>query len=546
MPNTIYVLGHKNPDSDAICAAIGYAALLRAQGHPEAVAARQGPVRRETAYILDRFGLPMPLLVTDVRPRVADVMTSPAVTVHQDTSLYEVGQILQRQSIRAVPVVDDTGHLTGVTGIEDFARSFISGLELDQLDHVPLDLDNVLRALNGRVLVAVPDRPLRDRIMVAAMEIDSMLKRLAPDILLVMGDREDAQRAAIEFGVGALVITGDHPVSPEILDLARERHVTVIAVRHHTYTTVRLLMLSPAIRHIMRTTVVTCEPDDLVEEVQEILRSGTTRALVVVDEDQKVVGLISRSNLLRTVRRRVVLVDHNERGQAVAGIEEAEVMGLIDHHRVADFQTRTPPFIRMEPVGATSTIVAKLFVEGNVPIPPPIAGALLSGILADTLLFRGPTTTPEDRRVAAILTELAGVDMQELGTRILNIASDVSDRSAEQLLLADFKEFTAEGRRFGIGTIETTNGDEVLARRDEVLAALRKQQERGYTSVILAVIDILHERTTLLVVGHPEALAATFDAPLVDGCAVELPGILSRKKNIVPQLGALARRITNR
>ncbi len=543
MPNTIYVLGHKNPDSDAICAAIGYAALLRAQGHPEAVAARQGPVRRETAYILERFGLPMPLLVTDVRPRVVDVMTSPAVTVHQDTSLYQVGEILQRQSIRAVPVVDDTGHLVGVTGIEDFARSFISGLELDQIDHVPLDLDNVLSSLDGRLLVAAPDRPLRDRIMVAAMEIDSMLKRLAPDILLVMGDREDAQRAAIEFGVGALVITGDHPVSPEILEMARERNVTVIAVRHHTYTTVRLLMLSPAIRHIMRKTVITCEPDDLVEEVQEILRSGTTRALVVVDEDRTVVGLISRSNLLRTVRRRVVLVDHNERGQAVAGIEEADVMGLIDHHRVADFQTRTPPFIRMEPVGATSTIVAKLFMEGNVPIPAPIAGALLSGILADTLLFRGPTTTPEDRRVAAILTELGGVDMEELGTRILNIASDVSERSAEQLLLADFKEFTAEGRRFGIGTIETTNGDEVLARRDEILTALRQQQERGYTSVIFAVIDILHERTTLLVVGHPEAVAATFDAPLVDGCAIRLPGILSRKKNIVPQLTPLAQRI---
>jgi manganese-dependent inorganic pyrophosphatase len=543
VPNTIYVLGHKNPDSDAICAAIGYAALLRAQGHPEAVAARQGSVRRETAYVLDRFGLPMPLLVTDVRPRVADVMTSPAVTVHQDTSLYQVGEILQRQGIRAVPVVDDTGHLVGVTGIEDFARSFISGLELDQIDHVPLDLDNVLSALDGRLLVAAPDRPLRDRIMVAAMEIDSMLKRLAPDILLVMGDREDAQRAAIEFGVGALVITGDHPVSPEILEIARERNVTVIAVRHHTYTTVRLLMLSPAIRHIMRKTVITCEPDDLVEEVQEILRSGTTRALVVVDEDRTVVGLISRTNLLRTVRRRVVLVDHNVRGQSVAGIEEADVMGLIDHHRVADFQTRTPPFIRMEPVGATSTIVAKLFMEGNVPIPAPIAGGLLSGILADTLLFRGPTTTPEDRRVAAILTELAGVDMEELGTRILNIASDVSERSAEHLLLADFKEFTAEGRRFGIGTIETTNGDEVLARRDEILAALRQQQERGYTSVIFAVIDILHERTTLLVVGHPEALAATFDAPLVDRSAVRLPGILSRKKNIVPQLTPLAQRI---
>jgi manganese-dependent inorganic pyrophosphatase len=546
MPAAIYVLGHKNPDSDSVCSAIGYAALMRAQGQAEAVAARQGPVRRETAYVLERFGVEAPLLVTDVRPIVADVMTSPAFTAHQDAPLYEVGQILQREGIRAVPIVDDEGRLVGVTGIEDFARSFLGDLALDQMDHLPLDLHNVLRALDGRLLVAAPERTLHDRVMVGAMEIDSMLRRISPDILLVMGDRTDAQRAAIEFGVGALVITGDHPVAPEVLDLARERQVTVISVPHHTYTTVRLLHLSTAVRHIMRTTVFTCRPDDLVEEVRDTLRNGPARALVVEREDGSVAGLISRTNLLRASPRRVVLVDHNERGQSVPGIEDAEVVGVIDHHRVADFQTRAPAFMRLEPVGATSTIVGKLYAEAGIAPSPEIAGVLLAGILADTLLFRGPTTTPEDRRVAAMLAERAGVDPKDLGGHMLSIASDVSDRSADELLLADFKDFTAEGERFGIGTIETTNGDDVLARTDELLQAMERKRTEGYASVLFAVIDILQERTTLLAAGHADAVAATFDQRGGHGPAIVLPAILSRKKNIVPQLSALAREITGR
>ncbi|MDQ6694028.1 MAG: putative manganese-dependent inorganic diphosphatase [Chloroflexota bacterium] len=539
----IYVLGHKNPDSDSICAAVGYSALLHAQGRTNAVAARQGPLRVETEYILERFGVPEPLLVTDVRPRVADVMTSPAISVHQDTSLYEVGQLLQREGVRALPVVDDQGHLCGITGIEDFARSFISGLDLDQLDRVPLNLDNVLRALDGRVLVEAPGRVLRDRAMVGAMEIDTMLKRIAPDILLVMGDRTDAQRAAIEFGVGALVITGGTPVSEEILDLARKHRVTVISVAHHTYTTVRLIHLSTSVRHVMRREVVTCDPDDPVEEVRDILQAGRVRALAVVDEERKVVGLISRTNLLRQVRRQVVLVDHNERSQSVSGIEEADVIGVIDHHRVADFQTRSPAFMRLEPVGATSTIVAKLFTEANIPISPSVAGVLLSGILADTLLFRGPTATPEDRRVADMLAGRADVTIQELGARILSLASNASDRSAEQILMSDFKEFRVEAARFGVGTFETANSAEVLSRCAEIVKAMSRMHEQGYSSVLFAVIDILRESTTIMAVGHAEAVAETFGAELVDGQTIYLPGILSRKKHIVPLLGTLAQRI---
>jgi manganese-dependent inorganic pyrophosphatase len=520
---------------------------LHAQGQTQAVAARQGVLRPESAYILERFGVAAPILLTDVRPRVADVMTTPVTTVNEDTSLFEVGQSLQRLGIRIMPVVDNTGHLTGVIGVEDFARYFIAGLDLDELDRVPLELDNVLSALGGRVLVEAPGRTLRDRVMVGAMQIDSMLKRLAPDIMMVMGDREDAQRAAIEFGVGALVITGDHPVSDEILAMAREREVTIISVPHHTYTTVRLIHMSVPVRHVMNRDPRTCGPDDLVEEVSERLRSGAARSLVVLNPDNTVMGFVSRSSLLRSARKQVVLVDHNERSQSVEGIEEADVVGVIDHHRVADFQTRVPPFMRLEPVGATSTIVGKLYLESGLPIPREVAGVLLGGILADTLVFRSATNTPEDERVARILAERAGVDLEEFGNAILSTASDVSDRTAEQIVASDFKEFLADGSKFGIGTIETTSGSEVLSRREEILGELaRLRAYEGYDSVIFAVIDIVHERTTLLVQGHTEALASTFDTSPADPHAVHLPGIVSRKKHIVPMLGTLARSISVR
>jgi manganese-dependent inorganic pyrophosphatase len=545
-PTPLYVLGHKNPDSDSICSAIGYTALLHAQGMEEAVAARQGVLRRETAYILQRFGLPAPILVTDIRPRVADVMTPDPTVVHQDNSLYEVGYTLQSRNIRALPVIDDDGRLCGVTGVEDFAKAFIAGVDTESLNQMPLDLENVVRALGGTVLVDAPRGRLSDRVMVGAMAVDSMVKRIAPHILIVMGDREDAQRAAIEVGVGAMVVTGDHPVSPDVIELARQHKVSVISVPHHTFTTVKLIQLSIPVKYIMRHEVPTCSPDDLVDDVREQLRGGSIRSLVVVDSDRRVVGIMSRTNLLKTVRRRVVLVDHNERGQSVAGIEEADVLGVIDHHRVADFQTSAPPFMRLEPVGSTSTIVAKLFREAHIPIPPAIAGVLLSGVLADTLLFRGPTTTGEDRAVAHDLAAAAEVDMHELGTGILVLASDVSDRSAVQLLTGDFKDFNVDGSLFGVGVIETTNGADVLARRDEILAEMARLRQGGYTAVLFAVIDILREHTTVLIEGHETAIAEVFEADLRDGHVIDLDGILSRKKQIAPQLGTIRRHIAQR
>lgn len=541
MPAPLYVLGHRNPDTDAITAAIGYATLLRLQGNDNVVAGRVGPLRPETEYLLNRFGVPAPALVASVYPRVEDVMTSPAVTARLGESLYEVGQKLEALGMRPLPVVDADGRLRGIAEARDFARAFFRGLDEIVVDRPKLNLDNVIRALGATVLVASNGR-LIDRVMVAAMAVESMRSRIEPDILLVVGDRTDAQLAAIEHGVGALIVTGDQPVAAEVIERARERGVAVMTVPHHTYRTVQLITMSTPIEQIMRPDPPSCAADDLVEDVRATLT--TVRALPVLDDADRVVGVVTRTDLLRPIRRRVILVDHNERSQAVPGIESSEIVGIVDHHRVADLQTTLPPLMRVEPIGACSTLVARLFDEARIAVPPDVAGLLAGGIAADTLLFRSPTVTPEDQQRARDLAALAGVDLDELGTAILDIASDVAGRTAEELIANDFKDFQINGARFGVSVIETMNAAALDGRRSELLTALEHRRSSGYWSVLLVVVDVFHERTLVLVAGHAEEVASAFRVPLQDRCAMELSGVYSRKKQIVPLLGEI--RITSR
>jgi manganese-dependent inorganic pyrophosphatase len=374
---------------------------------------------------------------------------------------------------------------------------------------------------------------------VGAMRVESMQSRLEPDALIVLGDREEAQRAAIAGGVGAIIVTGGLPVSPAILDLAWQHQVTVISVPHHTFTTVRLLNMSIPVGHIVRRGVPTVAPDDLVDEVKRLLTRE--RTLPVLDETGRVVGVLSRSDLLKPVRRRLILVDHNERAQAIEGLEEAEIVGIIDHHRLADIQTAQPIFMRVEPVGCTCTILHELYVAAGVAVPAPIAGLMLGAILADTVLFRSPTGTPRDRQAAEALASVAGVDMAIFGHELLATGSDLAGESAEELLSGDSKEFALGEARYFVASLETINAAAVAARREELLAAMRARQERrGYTTLLLMILDIPHEQTEILVVGQEQRLAEAFGQPLVDGCLLRFPSILSRKQQVVPVLAAMA------
>jgi manganese-dependent inorganic pyrophosphatase len=538
----LYVIGHRNPDTDSVVAAAAYAELLRRQGEPGLVmAARAGPMRPETVHLLRRFGVEAPELVEDLRPRVGDVMTSPAQTAHEGDSLFEVGTRQLDMGMRPLPVVDDAGRLRGIAEAHDFAKVFFQGLDPALVDRVPADVDNLVRALDARVLVRAGEEGTRRlTVMVAAWSLDAIRRRVRGterDTVLLVGDRFGVQRGAIEMGIGMLVVTGGAEVPADVLRLAEERRVTLLAVEHHTATTLRLIHMSIPISYIMRRDPPRAEADDLIDDVRDLL--GAERALSVVEESQRVVGVITRTDVLRGRRRRVVLVDHNERAQAVNGVEQADIVGVIDHHRVADLVTIQPPTMRLEPLGACSTLVAKLYREAGVEIPPACAGIMLGAILTDTLLFQSPTTTPEDRATAERLAEIAGVGVDELGAELIAIQSDVSDRSADQLVRGDFKSFVIDGVKFGVGVIETGDAAQVLARRAELLRAMRQVRRDGYASVLLVVTDVVHRRTTILVEGHARPVARAFEADLKDGAAIDLPGVYSRKKQVVPLLGRI-------
>ena len=535
MGRRIYVIGHKKPDTDSIVSAVAYAELLRRQGQENVIAARQGVPWPETQYILDRFGIPVPVLVEDVRPSVGDVMTSKVVTADPNESVYQIGRRMREHAVRAIPLVDGEGRLQGQVTVEDFSRLLFEEMDPTVLDQVPLSLDNLLAILGAKLVVRAPSHRLRDKVMVGAMSAETMRQRLEPGILLVMGDRPDAQRVAIERGVAALVVTGGLPVDDEIVALAREKEVTVISSPHHTFTTARLLNMSIPVSSVMQTDVLTAHPGDLLDEVRPKLTRQ--RTLPVVSDAGRLVGIVSRSDLLHPTRHGVILVDHNERAQSVDGLEEAEILGIIDHHRIADVQTPSPIFFRNEVVGASSTIIAGLYWESGIPIPPPMAGILLGGIITDTVAFRSPTCTSRDREVGRHLAELAGVDLDEFAEEIFAVASDLAGRSLRDVLTTDFKEFAVEGAHFGIGYMETTDRSQVDAVQEALIAEMsRLRDDRGYAVMLFIVVDVRRDESEILIAGQEEAVAEAFGQELAVPHSIVLPGVVSRKKQVVPLL----------
>lgn len=535
----IYVVGHANPDTDSIVSAIAYAEFLRLQGNLDVAAARQGKVRSETGYVLDRFGLSPPPLVRDAYLRVSDVMTSPVEALPATASILRALDALRAADTPAIPLTNERGELAGVIALGDLGRLMFDGMGTLETDTIPVELPNVVAALEGTVLHESRDRKLRDKVTVGAMSVASIRSRVERDALLVLGDREDAQVAAIEGGVGALIVTGGYPVSPRVIALARERDVTIVSVQHHTFQTVRLLHMSIPASYLMNRTPQTCGPDDRVADIRPLLASYPM--LPVVDEAGRTVGIVSRSDLLKPVRRRFILVDHNERGQSLPGLDEAEVLAIVDHHRVADVATSSPIVFRAEPVGCTCTIIAGLYREARVEIPAKVAGAMLAAIVSDTVLFRSPTATPRDREVAAALESRCGVSADDLAEAMFARASDLANRSARDVLEADFKEFTAGGRGFGIGSLDVTNLsalDPLVSELREAMESVRRQ--RGYSSVLLLVVDVIRARSRIYVEGREREAAAALGLALREGWYVNVERVVSRKKDVVPILDAMA------
>ncbi|OLD83454.1 MAG: hypothetical protein AUF64_04705 [Chloroflexi bacterium 13_1_20CM_54_36] len=546
MAQPIYVIGHKNSDLDSVASAYAYARLLQLQGEEEAIAARNGELKPEVRFVLERYQVDPPEAIDDVHLQVRDVMRRGVICAYLDQPLLEAGQLLQEHNRRSMPVVDTENKVHGILATEDFAKLFFNDLDPRSVNRILLKRDNLVRALRGRVLVE-GRRPLGNRVLVGAMQAETMADYIEPGCLVVLGDREDAQLKAIESGAAALVITGDLLVSARTLAAAKQQGVMIISTAHHTFTAVRLINLSISTQDIMNREFDSCRPEDPMSEVQRTL--ARRRSMPVVDAEGILVGYLSRTDILNARPKRVVLVDHNEQSQAVDGIDEAELLGIIDHHRIADVHTNKPIMFRADPVGCTGTIITGLYHEAGVSIPREVAGLLLAGLLIDTLILRSPTSTTKDERVAGELANIAGEDIEQYGQEIFAAAAaDLSARPAESLITADFKEFTVGDTKFAIGTIETASPATIEQRIPELLKAMQRiAQERGYASLLFMLVDIINMQCHLLIWGGEQAVAEVLGVPLEpDGHSVIVEGLVSRKKQLVPLLSRIQATMTGR
>ncbi|MDA8441981.1 MAG: putative manganese-dependent inorganic diphosphatase, partial [Peptococcaceae bacterium] len=441
MDKPVYIIGHKNPDTDSICAALAYAALKRELGH-NAIACRAGEINRETQYVLDYFNQAAPLLLPDLHTRVKDLLHDNNATITPDVPLREAWLLMRAQGSKALAVVDKAGHLLGLVTGGDLADKYLVDLGEQDLDDLHVTVANVLTTLSGCLIVGAPQAELKGKVVIGAMQSKTLEQFLAPNCVVIVGDREDGQLAALEAGASCLIITGGMEVSSKVDALAKARGTIVVSVPMDTFAAARLILTSIPVGSMMRTTnLVVFQEDDLLDEVRKVMLETRFRNYPVVDEQNRVVGGIARYNLLAESKHKVILVDHNEFGQAIEGIDEAQILEVVDHHRVGGIQTGEPILFRNEPLGSTCTLIAKAYFEHDLTPTASIAGIMCAAILSDTAIFKSPTSTQTDRAIAQRLAELAGIDPVPFGTAMFQATSSLSGRTPAEILLADYKEF---------------------------------------------------------------------------------------------------------
>ena len=542
MSRPLYVIGHRNPDTDSICSAIGYAHLKQALGE-SAVTARAGKINSETRFVLEKFGVEIPLLIADLYPRAKDIMSPVAITLLPDETLQELGQRMKESEAKSAAVVDEKGLLLGMVSLGDLARRYFEELEMPDLASAGVSLRAILKVLNGKIEVAGEiDKIVRGKIWIAAAKAETFKRLIKAGDIALVGDREEEQLTLIACGIDLLVITGNANASNSVRAAAAERGALIFRTRFDTYTAARLVNQSIPVRSIMQQNVVAFKPADLVSDIRDITVRTRFRNYPVA-ENGKIIGMINRDRLIVPERERVVLVDHNEKTQAVEGIEEAHIVEIIDHHRLGGLETGEPIFIRHDPVGSTSTIVAFMHWHRNVEIPPQIAGLLLAGVISDTLFFRSPTATAQDRNAAERLAGIAGVELQSFGMEVLRAGSRFTDMQPEEIIRYDLKEFQIGEYRVSISQVSVMGAAELLVERVESLQAALAvvRQKDGYDLALLMLTDVLNETTHLLYAGKPVGLLRSAFGEEDAASVFVLPGTLSRKKQVVPPLVEAAR-----
>ncbi|QNU66685.1 putative manganese-dependent inorganic diphosphatase [Ruminiclostridium herbifermentans] len=544
MNELIYITGHKNPDTDSICSAIAYAELKKRHSI-NAVPIRIGDINKETEFVLKYFGVEVPEYKETVRTQVSDLNMDIINPISEDISVKAAWSIMQKNNIKVLPVADINGKLLGIITLTDITTSYLDAMDNRILAASNTPLGNIIDTLNARLICGDEDKfKANGKVVVAAMTANEMEPFVEKGDIVILGNRKDNQIKAIEIGVSCIILTCGCQIDDDVVKLANENECIVLETAYDTLMAARFINQSIPVSHIMTKKQLVCfNLHDFTENIKDTMLKTRYRSYPVVDDDGVVKGFVSRYHLISQRKKKVILLDHNEKSQTIDGIEQADILEIIDHHRIGDIQTNYPIYFKNDAVGSTATLIANMYFENGLNPSKSIAGILCAAIISDTLHFKSPTSTYADELAANKLAKIADIHLEEFATALYKASASLEGMSPQTILEYDFKDFVFNKYKIGIGQINSSDSEAFKKVKDSLLEHMKVVKEnKGYRLVLLMVTDIINEGSEILFVGDDGALIEkAFNIKGSEGCAF-LKGVVSRKKQIIPILSSIIQR----
>ena len=538
-PKKVWVVGHKNPDTDSICAAISYAYLKNQLGERQYVPKRAGAISEETRYVLDYFKVEDPELITDVGAQLKDISIRKTAGISSQISLKKAWETMKKLDVVTLPVTNRLGKLEGVIVTKDIATSYMDVYDNRVLSKARTQYKNIAETLDGNIIAGNEHAYfIRGKVVVGAFHPDTMENYIEKDDLVILGNRAEDQLCAIEMDASCIIVGLGAKVTKTIQKFAEEKCCVIISSPHDTYTIARLINQSIPVKYLMRrSNLITFNTEDFLDDIKEVMKNQRHRDFPILNKKGKYVGTISRRNLIGNAGKKLILVDHNEESQAVDNVKEAEILEIIDHHRLGSLETMAPVMFRNEPVGCTGTIMYEIYKEKELEIAPNIAGLLCAAIISDTLMFRSPTCTFLDKAAAEALADIAGISIPEFASEMFRAGSNLKDKSPEEIFYQDFKKFIMGDVTFGVGQITSLDAGELESIKEQLLPQMESEcGKHGIEMVFFMLTNIIEESTELLYYGSgaKEVIEKAFEDLPVNEVSCELKGVVSRKKQLIP------------
>ena len=535
----VIVMGHKNPDTDSICAAITYANLKRQITGDDYIACRAGHLNEETQFVMSYFNVETPAYVKDVRTQVRDMEIRMLEGSSQDLSLKNAWSKMRDAEVVTLCVTEGD-KLTGIVTTNDIVETYMDVIDPKILSEAKTCYKNIVETLDGELIVGdIGDILTKGKVVIAAANPDMMENVIEEGDVVILGNRYDMQLCAIEMNAGCIIVCEGADVAKTIQIQAREHGTKIITTPHDTFIVARLINQSMPIEHVMKKDKLVCfHMDDFIEDIQEVMASMRHRYFPVLDKNDHYIGMVSRRNFLGAKKKQLILVDHNEKNQAVNGADNAEILEIIDHHRLRTIETAGPVFFRNQPLGSTCTIIYNMYREYNVEIDKTTAGLLLAAILSDTLMFRSPTCTSVDKKAGEDLAAIAGIDYEAFAKEMFHAGSNLSGKSAKEILHQDFKKFTVDDLTIGIGQINSMSADELSEIKEKIMPELKTVSEAdGLDMLFFMLTNIIDESSEVVFAGAKaqHTLSSAFGVN-AEGNVAYLPGVVSRKKQLLPSI----------